>query len=47
MEYALGHAPEAARAANVIRSRLANDEKPPVRLRDRIDAILKNSAKDQ
>ena len=47
IEYALGHAPEAARATNVIRSRLANDEKPPATLRNRIDAILKNSAKDQ
>jgi predicted Zn-dependent protease len=46
MEYALGHGPEAARATNVIRSRLTNDEKPPAKLRDRIDAILKNSAKD-
>jgi tetratricopeptide (TPR) repeat protein len=46
IEYALGHAPEAARAANVIRSRLVNDEKPPAGLRDRIEAILKNSAKD-
>jgi tetratricopeptide (TPR) repeat protein len=47
IEYALGHAPEAARATNVIRSRLANDEKPPARLRDRIDAILKSSPKNQ
>jgi tetratricopeptide (TPR) repeat protein len=47
IEYALGHAPEATRATNVIRRRLANDEKPPATLRDRIDAILKNSAKDQ
>jgi tetratricopeptide (TPR) repeat protein len=46
IEYALGHAPEAARATNVIRSRLAHDEKPPARLQDRIDAILANSAKD-
>jgi predicted Zn-dependent protease len=46
MEYALGHGPEAARATNVIRSRLTNDEKPPAKLRDRVDAILKNSAKD-
>jgi tetratricopeptide (TPR) repeat protein len=46
IEYALGHAPEAARATNVIRSRLANDEKPSAALRNRIDAILKNSAKD-
>lgn len=47
LEYALGHAPEAARATNAIRSRLANDEKPPATLRNRIDAILKNPAKDQ
>ena len=46
IEYALGHVPEAARATNVIRSRLANDEKPPATLANRIDAILKNSAKD-
>jgi len=46
IECALGHAPEAARATNVIRSRLENDEKPPARLRDRVDAILKNSVKD-
>jgi cytochrome c-type biogenesis protein CcmH/NrfG len=47
IEYALSHAPEAARATNIIRSRLVNDDKPPATLRDRIDAILKNSAKDQ
>ncbi|MGC1554164.1 MAG: hypothetical protein WA806_15420, partial [Bradyrhizobium sp.] len=47
IEYALGHAPEATRATNVIRSRLANDEKPPATLRNRIDAVLKNSVKDQ
>jgi len=47
IEYALGHAPEAARATNVIRSRLANDEKPPATLRNRVDAVLKNSARDQ
>ncbi|MEW6645476.1 MAG: tetratricopeptide repeat protein [Pseudomonadota bacterium] len=43
-EYGLGHASEAARAANVIRGRLANGEKPPGSLRDRIDAILKYSS---
>jgi Flp pilus assembly protein TadD len=47
IEYALGHVPEAARATNVIRSRLANDEKPPAGLRGRIDAILKNPANKQ
>jgi tetratricopeptide (TPR) repeat protein len=47
IEYALGHVPEAARATSAIRNRLTNDEKPPARLGDRIDAILKNSAKDR
>jgi tetratricopeptide (TPR) repeat protein len=46
IESALGHVPEAARATNAIRSRLANDEKPPAMLRGRIDAILKTPAKD-
>jgi tetratricopeptide (TPR) repeat protein len=47
IETALGHAPEAARATSIIRGRLASDEKPPAALRNRIDAILKNPAKDQ
>jgi hypothetical protein len=46
IESALGHVPEAARATNAIRNRIANDEKPPARLRDRIDVILKNPTKD-
>ena len=46
-EYGLGHTPEAARATNVMRSRLVNGEKPPANLRDRVDAILKKSAENQ
>jgi tetratricopeptide (TPR) repeat protein len=43
-EYALGHATEATRVTNIIRSRLANGSKPPGSLGDRLDAVLKKSA---
>jgi hypothetical protein len=38
---ALGHSPEATRAVNTIRGRLATGEKPPANLQGRVDAILK------
>ena len=46
-EQGLGHTRETARAVNVIQSRLANGEKPPANLRDRVDAILQKSAEHQ
>jgi Flp pilus assembly protein TadD len=41
VEQGLGHSPEATRAVNTIRGRLATGEKPPANLQGRVDAILK------
>jgi Flp pilus assembly protein TadD len=43
VEQGLGHRSEATRAINVIRGRLANEEKPPANLQGRVDSILKQS----
>jgi hypothetical protein len=47
VEQSLGHAREATRAINVIRSRLATDDKPPANLQGRIDAVLKQASDDK
>jgi tetratricopeptide (TPR) repeat protein len=47
VEQGLGHSPEATRAINTIRGRLANGEKPPANLQARIDAVLKQAAEVQ
>jgi tetratricopeptide (TPR) repeat protein len=47
VEQGLGHSPEATRAINVIRGRLANGEKPPANLQGRVDTILKQSPENQ
>jgi Flp pilus assembly protein TadD len=47
VEQGLGHSPEATRAVNVVRGRLANGEKPPANLQARVDTILKQSPENQ
>jgi tetratricopeptide (TPR) repeat protein len=47
VEQGLGHGPEAVRAVNIVRARLASGEKPPANLQNRVDAILKQSPEAQ
>ena len=47
VEQSLGHSPEATRAINVIRSRLAAGEKPPPNLQSQVDAVLKQASDGQ
>jgi tetratricopeptide (TPR) repeat protein len=43
VEQGLGHSPEAVRAINIVRARLASGEKPPANLQNRVDTILNQS----
>jgi tetratricopeptide (TPR) repeat protein len=47
VEQSLGHSPEATRAINIIRSRLAAGEKPPANLQSHVDAVLKQASDGQ
>jgi predicted Zn-dependent protease len=47
VEQGLGHSPEAVRAINIVRARLASGEKPPDNLQNRVDTILKQSPEAQ
>jgi Flp pilus assembly protein TadD len=47
VEQGLGHSPEATRAVNTIRGRLATGEKPPANLQVRVDAVLKQASDAQ